>query len=189
MSTFTSRLDVSRLRAKCRRIRERLREVAADRMQEIAARAIEKRYSPWTLQEMATNDPGMLYGRIQKLDAVFIPVTLKHQRREQWPDLWPIYQAMIVRRQDSYLGRYRFWVDRAKLSALRAKVLRRATRRLDPEQWRVVVTPAWGAVRVRVIKQGRRAKGDAKAAAEIVSIIERIFAEEASAILYAALAD
>lgn len=59
----------------------------------------------------------------RSLDAVFIPVQLKHKRREAWPTLAPIYQARIVRGQRTYQGRKLFWVDQTKRDDLAAQLI------------------------------------------------------------------
>ena len=183
MSKVTVSFPTSRLRARLASLRRQLPIVVATRLKSIAEKSFERH-----LAGLPSGEKGRVHNAVRRLNAVFVPVTLKHRRREKWPDLWPIYQARIVRREATYRGQRRFWVDRTKLEALRLRVLKTSVRRLDPQQWRIVVTAVDGGVHVRLFKKGRRTKADAEAASAIVSLIHRAFAEESSAMLYEAMA-
>lgn len=188
MSTLTTRLDLSRLRARLQRAREMLPRIVAAEMKVIAERALEQRYFGG-LKTAAVEDRGILHGRLQKLGAVFVPVTLKHVRREQWPDLHPIYDARVRRRQSSYQGRSIFWVDEVKLDALRREMLQNLLKKgLARGTWKIHLRADFGDIRVTVVKQGRSTRSDHRVAAEMTALMQAMFAERASAMLYRALA-
>lgn len=189
MSRATFKLPTSTLRAKIQRVREALPRLVAAGLQQIAEESIEQRYGGALggLKESVEWDRGMIHGRVQKLHSLFVPVTLKHVRREQFPDLRAVYEAMVKRKQSTYRGRYRFWVDRNKLAAFEHEILSRSLRRLSSGAWKITLTPYSGDMRVTVRKKGRSTKADKAAAAEVVAVMQSIFAARASAILYAAL--
>src|SRR5687768_14047032 len=137
MSRFSMRLDTRAMRDKIREIRERIPGIVASGLKVIAERALEERYAQYGGLQAAAEWRGEVYGRLSKLDAVFVPVKLKHVRREQWPDLQPIFDARVRRKQETYMGRRRFWVDEVKLDALRRQQIAKRMRQLSGGEWRI----------------------------------------------------
>lgn len=187
MSKATFKLPTAQIRAKIQRIREAFPRVVAAGLQQIAEEALAERYGSGGAKEAAEWDRGMVHGRLRKLDALFVPVTLKHVRREQFPDLRLVYEAMVKRKQHTYRGRSRFWVDATKLASFERELLARSLRRLSAGKWKISLGTAWGDIRVSVRKQGRITKADKAAAADVVRVMKSIFAARASAMLYDAL--
>lgn len=188
MSQITARLDLSPIRARIQRIREKLPVVVASAVEKIAHDSLEQRYFGGPKAAAQGGDRGIMHGRIKKLGAIFIPVKLKHRRREQWPDLRPIYEAMVVRGQSSYMGRRVFWVDERKLANLRRDVLRKAMKgRVARGEWKIQLRPKVGEIAVTIERRGRVSRADQKQAAELTKLMKEMFAERASAVLYQAL--
>lgn len=99
----------------------------------------------------------------RQMKSIFIPVTLKHVRRERWPSLAPIYQARIVQNQRTYQGRKRFWVDASKEKALRDELMRRALARHGQANYEVRFVATWDRrYRVEIVKRrgGRISRRD-----------------------------
>ena len=184
MSSLTSKLDTSRLRAQCERIRARLPVVIAERMKTIAAEAVEQ------IDVGGSYRGGRAYNAIDRLRARFVPVTLKHIRREQWPDVAGLYYGRVPMVTRRGVKVNRVWVDSNKLDALRTRIIARIARQLkDPEQWRIAITADEDEVRVSITKQGRASKSDLELVAALTRQIKAMFAEHATAMLYAALAE
>lgn len=183
MSTATVRLRTDALRARLARIRERLPDVLEARMKKIAAEAVEQIDVPGSWSG------GRAYNAIDSLAARFVPVTLKHVRREQWPDVAGLYYGRVPWVTRKGVKVKRVWVDAAKLADLRQRIIRRLARQIkDPKQWKISVTAVEGEVRVRIVKQGRAGNRDRQIAAALTRQIQAMFAEQATAVLYEALA-
>jgi len=187
MSRCTITLDTGAIRTGLQKRRESLVSVLKDEAYKLAEDAIATRYG--SMDEAVHYESGSLQHRLRRLDSIFIPVQLQHKRRERWPDLQPIYDAMIRRRQHTYQGQYRFWVDQTKLDDLRRRVLERLLRNgLARGTWKIVLkTDNESYVRVEVVKVGRVTGQDQVAARQLTALMRQMFAERASTILYHAL--
>lgn len=90
----------------------------------------------------------------RQLRAVFAPVHLLHVRREQWPELMPIYKARILRHQKTYQGRKLFYVDENKREALFDLLLQRALAKHAKAEYEVrFVTTYDFRYRVEIVKR------------------------------------
>lgn len=119
------RIQVRGLRRKIERVRAELPGAAAEALGALAGEAV---------QMIEGADPTqrerfILRALRRQFEWVFIPVVLKHVRREMWPDLMAIYRARILRGQRTWQGRKRFHVDHRKEEALLEKLLARALAR------------------------------------------------------------
>jgi len=111
----------------------------------------------------------------RQLTAIFVPVALKHKRRELWPDLEALYRARILRGQRSVGGRKRFYVDEGKEDALFAALVRRALARRRDGQWEVrFVVTSDRRYRVEIIRRTRHRSGGQQAAVMVAFAKQRI---------------
>jgi hypothetical protein len=180
----TIRLDTSGIRAGLQKKREAAIVVLKSEMERIAEQALNKRY--WDLQNAGPQDSGQIHGRLNKLNSLFVPVALQHKRRERWPDIAAIYDAMVRRHQQSYMGTRKFWVDEIKLDDFRTRILQRLMRNgLARGTWTIVIqTDRNHYVTVTVQKVGRATAMDKKAGQQLAVMMQQMFAERQSTILY-----
>lgn len=182
MSTATVRLRTDALRARLARIRTRLPDVLEERMKRIAAEVVEQ------IDVEGSWRGGRGYNALRSLSARFVPVTLKHVRREQWPDVAGLYYGRVPWVTRNGVKVKRVWVDAAKLADLRQRIIQRLARQIkDPSQWKISVAAHRESVRVEIVKQGRASKRDRQIAEALTRQIKAMFAEQASATLYEAL--
>ncbi|MEQ1862330.1 MAG: hypothetical protein ABMA13_20620 [Chthoniobacteraceae bacterium] len=177
------KIDTSNFLRKKRRFDRALAQEAGVACRQLAEDALEQRYT----YKGRIDIEGGAYSRIQGLNAVFVPVTLKHQRREMWPNLRPIYDARVRRGQRTYQGREFFWVDENKLAALRQELLARGARKLSAGTWTIDVTQSYHSLRVTIRKRGKFARGDRETVEDIKAHIRAHFAEVATSVLRYAL--
>ncbi len=173
-------INTEQLRRKARALRAAINSETERALRGLAQEAIRERFED---QDDFNWNRGAGYHRWNMLGAVFIPVRLLHKRREAWPDLAPIYQARVTRKQSTYRGREKFYVDEAKLSAFRAKLEAKAVAGLSPGQWDFFITRQDFKLIVTVKKKGRARKGDAAAAQKLAARLKERFAEHGSEIL------
>lgn len=176
-------LNYRRFAQKKQRFERALAAATSRAVLRLAEEALEERY----VWKGKLDLEGGAYGRLERLGAVFVPVTLKHQRRERWPDLQPIYNAMIRRGQSSYHGNRLFWVDKEKLDALRERLIAGAARNLSPGEWEITLSQSYHDLRVTIRKRGRATAADARAVEVMKNYIQGHFAEAATGILRRAL--
>lgn len=174
-------LKVDQLEQKARAAKKTVRAKLERAVDGLANEAMRERFG--TEGRIASQDAGAAFNRWQSLSSVFIPVTLKHKRREQWPNLSPIYTARVLRGQSTYQGREKFYVDERKLDALRERINAQSFGRLSPGEWQISITRADFGLRVRVQKRGQTLPGDERTALHIAARIRARFAEIAAGLL------
>lgn len=145
------RIDTSGLQRKISRVQGLIAEEAEGALRQLASEAID------LIEGSADGERRRYVAKAleRQFNWVFIPVILKHVRREMWPDLMAIYRARIVRGNRTYQGRKRFHVDHLKEEALFEKLLARALARHTRSSYEVrFVQTSDRKWRVEIVKTG-----------------------------------
>lgn len=147
------RISTDGLKRRIGRVKGELPREAETALRALAAEAIDQ------IEDARTGERRAFIERqiARQLAAIFVPVTLKHRRRELWPDLAGLYRARIIRGQRTVGGRKRFYVDEQKFDALFRELVRRALARQHQGDFEVrFVTTSERRYRVEIIKRGGR---------------------------------
>jgi hypothetical protein len=116
------RLNIDNLRRKIARAKQELPAEIERALRDLADEAVR-------LLQSAPPESRRAYIKRQlgrQFSSIFIPVRLKHERKERWPDLAAVYRARIVQGRATFEGRRRVSVDAQKEFALFDSLMRRA---------------------------------------------------------------